>query len=286
MRDGRLKSRVLKWLAAGGVVFGCAVAACAQSAILAGSRGELSLQQQVQVLNEGLQAFDRGAALRQQNPTEASKAFRDAAARFQLLADTGLKNGKLFYNLGNAYLECGQIGKAILNYRRAEELIPDDGRLVANLRYARSLRRNQLTDSGERAFVQTLFFWHYGSSVRGRFIAATVAYLVFWGSLIAALFVRRVRWRYAVVPFLVGWVVLGVSVGVSLVERSTQLNGVVVADNITVRKGNGEGFEPQFKEALHEGVEFNVVERRTDWLHIQLPDGKTGWIRARDAELI
>ncbi len=263
----------------------CATGAAAQTTgRVSGDR--LSLQQQVQVLNEGLAAFDRGTSLRQQNPTEAGKAFREAAAKFQLLVDAGLRNGKLYYNLGNAYLESGQVGRAILDYRRAQELIPDDGRLMANLRYARSLRRNQLTDSGERAFLETLFFWHYGTSARARFIVAVAFYLAFWAFLVAKLFVPRLHWRWAIIPCFIGWVVLGTSVAVTTIQQSTRLSGVVVADNVIVRKGNGEGFEPQFKEQLHEGVEFDVLERRSNWLHIQLPDGKTGWISARDAQII
>jgi hypothetical protein len=247
---------------------------------------ELSLQSQVEILNEALKAFDTGSALRQSNPTEAGKLFRTAAGRFQVLVDAGLRNGRLYYNLGNAYLECGQLGRAILNYRRAQEFIPEDARLVANLRYARSLRRNQLPESGEQAFLQTLFFWHYGTSLRGRVMAGLLVWIAFWGMLIARVFVPRFRWRYALLPVLVVCMVLAASIAASLVAQSRHQAGVVVADNITVRKGNGEGFEPQFKEQLHEGVEFDLIERRTDWLLIQLPDGKTGWIRSREAETV
>jgi hypothetical protein len=224
--------------------------------------------------------------LRQSNPTEAGKLFRTAAGRFQVLVDAGLRNGRLYYNLGNAHMESGQLGWAILNYRRAQEFIPEDARLVANLRYARSLRRNQLPESGERAFLRTLFFWHYGTSLRGRVMVGIVVWAVFWGMLIARVFLPRFRWRYVLLPVLAVCIVLAASVAASMVAQSRHQAGVVVADNVTVRKGNGEGFEPQFKEQLHEGVEFDLIERRTDWLLIQLPDGKTGWIRSRDAETV
>lgn len=247
---------------------------------------ELSLQQQVVVLNEAQRAFDEGAALRQSNPTRAATSFNQAAVKFQLLVDSGLKNGKLFYNLGNAYLESGQIAKAILNYRRAQELIPDDPRLLANLRYARSLRRNQIPESGEQAFLRTMFFWHYRTSLRGRFRVGLAAYLLLWGLLIARVFRPRFHWRYAIVPALIVCASLTASVAVSLADRTSRQAGVIVADNVVVRKGNGEGFEPQFRQELHEGVEFDLLEKRADWLFIALPDGKTGWIRSREAEMI
>ena len=272
-----------RWLFA---VLVATVAASTQFAHASPASGELSLQNQVEVLNEAVRAFDTGTSLRQSNPNEAGKAFRTAAAKFQLLVDAGLQNGRLYYDLGNAYLEAGQVGRAILNYRRAQKLIQDDGRLTANLQYARQLRRNQLPESGEQAFLRTLFFWHYGTSLRGRAIAAVAVWIAFWGLMILGTFAPRLRWRYVVMPLLAASLILAASATVSMFADARQRAGVVVMDNVTVRKGNGEGFEPQFKEQLHEGVEFDVLETRTDWLLIQLPDGKTGWIRSREAGLI
>lgn len=246
----------------------------------------LSLQQQVVLLDEAQRAFDEGVALRQTNPSQAGKSFGEAAMKFQVLVDSGLRNGKLYYNLGNAYLENGQLGRAVLNYRRAQEFIPDDPRLDANLRYARSLRRNQIAESGEQAFLQTLFFWHYGTSLHGRFAAAIAVYILLWVLLTARVFFPRLRWRYALIPVAAICLSLSLSVALNMAARNTHHGGVILSDHVIVRKGNGEGFEPQFKEELHEGVEFDLVERRADWLCIQLPDGKTGWIRFRDAEMI
>jgi len=75
-------------------------------------------------------------------------------------------------------------------------------------------------------------------------------------------------------------------VGVESIESARAREGVVVADEVVVRKGNGDGFEPQFEQSIGEGVEFELLERRGDWLRVRLPDGQEGWIRAREAELI
>ena len=56
--------------------------------------------------------------------------------------------------------------------------------------------------------------------------------------------------------------------------------GVTVADQVVVRKGNGDGFSPAFAEPLSQGVEFRVLEERPGWLHIRLSNGKTGWIKS------
>jgi SH3-like domain-containing protein len=58
---------------------------------------------------------------------------------------------------------------------------------------------------------------------------------------------------------------------------------VLVDNGVTLRKGNGDGFEPAFVETLGPGVESTVIETRPGWLRIELPDGRSGWIRESQA---
>lgn len=251
-----------------------------------GAPTHLSHQQQVEVLLEAQRAFDRGSELRRSNPQAAAQAFAEAADRFQLLVDAGVRNGRLYYNLGNACLQAGRLGRAIVNYRRAELLLPGDGRVEANLRVARELRRNQIAVAGERALLRALFFWHYGSAPRMRFVLGLAAYVLFWLMLAARLWARRFRWRFALLPLLAMWLAMGGSLAVEAWAGGGRREGVIVVDDVVARKGNGEGFDPQFEQKLHQGVEFRLREQRGDWLFIELPDGKSGWIRSREAELV
>ncbi len=248
--------------------------------------GDLSRTEQIETFNEALWAFDHGNELRRSNPAEAARAFRGAVDKFQRLADSGVENGKLYYNLGNACLRSGELGRAILNYRRAEKMIPNDGHLDANLEFARSLRKNQIPTSGEQAFVKIFFAWHFGVPIRFRYAIGLGVYVLFWLLLFARMYFKSIRWGLAIVPCLVVWLTLGCSVWYAEFARSKDRDGVITADEVIVRKGNGEGFEPQFEQPLHQGVEFSVLEQRKDWIHIRLPDSKTGWIRSRKAELI
>lgn len=255
----------------------------------AASRGEevtLTRDQQVAILLEATRAFDRGAGIAREQPDAAAAAFTEAAQKFQLLIDSGVRNGKLYYNAANAWLRLNEVGRAILCYRRAQKLRPGDGQIEANLRYARQLRRNQIPPSGERAFIETLLSWHFSTSPRQRFGVGLAAYSAFWGLLIARAFFPRRGLVYALVPLAVVWAVLGVSVYYDTAASAAHREGVILANEVVARKGNGEGFEPQFNEKLHAGVEFKLLEQRGRWLHIELPDGKRGWIRADDAELI
>ena len=116
-----------------------------------------------------------------------------------------------------------------------------------------------------------------------RFALATAAV---WLTLVAATVLPSRAWRWALGGLAFLWITAGLSVAADLWWSGDRGAGVLVADDVAVRKGDGEGFALQFEEPLHQGVEFEVVERRGGWLHIRLPDEKTGWIDADAAALV
>jgi tetratricopeptide (TPR) repeat protein len=237
------------------------------------------------ILERALADFDEGVSLSESAPDQAAEKVRAALGGFESVVRSGVISGPLYYNIGNAYLRLGRLGMAIANYRRAEKLIPGDGNLEANLSFARNQRRNQIAESGSRTVLHTLFFWHYRLPLRTRYLLAMGLYVACWVVLIARPYVRQVGLRLAAALLAVGWVTFGVSIAVERGVQSRVAEGVLVADEVVVRKGNGENYDPEFKQLFYDGVEFTVRERRGPWLKIELPDGG-GWIRADQAELI
>jgi hypothetical protein len=77
-----------------------------------------------------------------------------------------------------------------------------------------------------------------------------------------------------------------VSVLVETHSRSARLGGVVTAPEIVARQGDGPNYPPSFKEPLHAGIEFELLDQRPGWLHIQLADGSDAWIPGDKADLI
>ena len=59
--------------------------------------------------------------------------FIAATAIWEELADAGVEDSHLWYNLGNAYFQQEEIGMAILSYRRALRLAPRDAEIRDNL---------------------------------------------------------------------------------------------------------------------------------------------------------
>jgi hypothetical protein len=246
----------------------------------------LTPAQQRDVLIEAQQSYDRGIAQLRSNPTEAGTAFQSAADRFQLVIESGVVNGRLYLNLANAELQAGDLGGAIADYRRAERLIPGDDRLRANLEYARSLCRNRIAPSGRQALLDVLLLWHHRTSAHARGAAFIAAYLCFWLIVLARMLRRGGAWIILTIVSGVIWMALGVSLFADISSFGRAPAGVVIHDDVIVRKGNGAGYAQQFEQPLSTGVEFDVLEQRGDWVNIRLANGGEGWIEARSAELI
>ena len=248
--------------------------------------GDLDPGQHQQILDEAQAEYDRAAGMLRNDPAEATEAFRRSAAQFQLLVDDGIRNGELYYDLGNAWFQSGDLGHAIANYLRAERLMPDDPRLNANLAYARSQVRPQISDDGHEALLRRLAFWHDYWSLQARLWGFGLTWLILRGALCARSLRRYPGWNYLAGTAAACSVVLGVSALWDIGIDSGQTRGVLVGDQVVVRKGNADSFSPQFEEPINRGVEFEVLEVRPDWLHIELGNGEQGWIQTDDAEIV
>ncbi len=246
----------------------------------------LTPEQQESVLNDALGAYDRGiVALADRSPT-ASSYFDAAAAKFELLIASGVKTPALYYNLGNAHLQRSRLGDAILAYRRAEQLDPSDPRLQENLAYAQSLRIDQIPERAGHAILARLFGWRQIASWQNRFLLTIGLYVACWTMLGAGLWLSRRGLLFGSLAAGALSLIVASSCFYDWWRTHHAIEGVLLHDEIVVRKGNGEGFEPAFQERLHSGTEFDLLEARGDWIHVQFPDGSDGWIRADDAGLV
>ncbi|MEK7757114.1 MAG: tetratricopeptide repeat protein, partial [Planctomycetota bacterium] len=75
---------------------------------------------------QALRDFDEAQRIQNDRPDRARQLFRASAQRFSSIAAAGVVNGRLEFNIGNCHLQAGDVGRAILHYRRAQRLIPRD----------------------------------------------------------------------------------------------------------------------------------------------------------------
>lgn len=243
-------------------------------------------QAQQAEFEQALADFERAQEMLQENPEVARNLFRAAAQRFENLTAAGIVNGKLEFNLGNAWLQAGDLGRAVLHYRRAQRLVPGDLRLQDNLKLARARRLNTIRVSSRSRVLQSIFFWHHELAAAQRLRLALILFICFWGLLTLRNFGgRRSLLPAALICILVSGL-LGGSAALSHWQDRQAPAGVVLALDVAVQKGPGKGYQRQFEEPLQPGVEFILRERRGSWWQIELADGHRGWIEAETSELI
>ncbi len=247
-----------------------------------GRSGAEELNVRQRLLSEANGFFRR--ASQTDDPAQAAGLYQQALIRFEKLVHEGVRNGGLYYDLGNSYFQLHDLGRAILNYRRAQLYLPGDENLRQNLAAARGQQPDRIKPQQEVAVAKTILFWHYDLSARLRLWALVTANACFWAGLGLQLYRRRRPFPWPVALALALSVLLSASLLYEHFDR--QRAGVLVAVETTARKGDGQAYAVSFDAPLHAGVEFTLVERRGDWLYIELADGRRCWVETASAELL
>lgn len=120
---------------------------------------------------------DRSALLYEGNSAYQNKDYAAAIDAYHKALDQG-HTVAVHYNLGNAYLQNGQPGKAVLHYERALLLQPGHPDVRANLNEARS--QHNIPDNDTHALTE----WAYHLSINGW---AWLAIVSIWGILLLLL---------------------------------------------------------------------------------------------------
>ncbi len=216
-----------------------------------------------------------------------SVQYAEAAQQYEyLVKEEGIRNGKLFYTLGNSWFMAGDLGRAILNYRRAEQYLPNDADVRYNLNTALTQRTDLIPPKPPSTLASTLLGWHFNTSAFLRGWLFATCWLVFWG---AWFWYRKSRKKETRILLLVAGLLslaLLASLLTDQIQKQRTKQGVIVAPEVLARKGDGEMYGPAFLDPLHSGTEFQRLEERGAWWHIRLPDGQTCWIPARAGEMV
>ncbi len=214
-----------------------------------------------------------------------SGQFDEAAQAFESLIKMGLKNSTLYYNLGNSYFKQGNLGKAVVNYRRALLLSPRDRDVKANLELVRSMvGLRDTTASFDLSGLATFPLRTLSPEEieLGFYIFAYAFAFCFVGCLFSGGQAKRVLTRVLIVCAIVTAVFLTLEAASS--NRLTSHNeGVIVAD-CSLMSGPGKAFE-QIGH-LRQGVEVKLGARSGVWLEVRLPTGQIGWVEEEAVELI
>lgn len=241
--------------------------------------------QQLMLLEKANSMFEQ--AVTSQDEQDMQGYYQQAINAYEQLVTAGVRNAKLYYNLGNAYFRINDLGRAILQYRRGLQLEPGNRRLQANLQYVMSRRLDQIEVKAttRRSLAARLLFWHDDLNLRAQVTLALAAFWLIWGCAIAYRFRPRSSFLWGVAIGAFCFALFAASSALVHMQNIAVRHGVVVAREAPVRKGNGDSYALQFPRPLHPGAEFEVIENRPPWLYVRLDNGATGWVRQTHTEL-
>lgn len=204
--------------------------------------------------------------------------YQRAATAYQEILDDGFRSGVILFNQGNAWMQAGRRGRAIAAYRQAKRLLPRDPYLDANLRLA--VGNDAATTTNVLDYV---FFWQQSATTQEMSFAATL-FLVL--AMLASICVQlKYRPASARIVAIVSFCLLTLIAGSLLRDwwqNDAVRHGIVVATEVTARKGASNDHPASFNQALAEGTEFTVEGERDGWLLVRVGEKGEGWIPQRD----
>jgi len=219
-----------------------------------------------------------GAEMNNANRLYEEGLLSEAATSYERLIAQGAYDGIIYYNLGNACYRQGDLGHAILNYRRAERLLPRDHDIAENLTLSRSQTVDRLEEGEDSLLAWADQAWRSYLTENEMAWAALVAWLLagLFGVLLFLQPSGRTAWTYGLSIALIVAVLLGVPLGVSARQERRQPSAVLVASQVDVRSGPGTDYVIEF--SLHAGAELRILDQQNGWTRITLPGDLEGWV--------
>lgn len=229
-----------------------------------------------------------------QTKTDADSAYarneyQQAAAMYeQIIEEQGI-SADVYYNLGNAYFKQDNIAKAILNYERALKLNPASDDIAFNLELANSKTIDKV-EAQPSFFITT---WYKGLLNSATETTWAVWAIIFF--IIAVISILGYLYLSAVIIRKIGFISACICIVLCVIfnifasqQRNYLLNhtdAIIMEQSLDVKSTPDEQGTLLF--VIHEGHKVKIVDdSMQNWKEIQLEDGKQGWVKSTDIEVI
>lgn len=214
--------------------------------------------------------------------------YRAAIAGYESILARGEHSAKLYYNLANAFFKEGETGRAILYYHRALRLAPGNEDARYNLEVAAETTKDRIEP------VPEFFVTTWMRAVRNllgptAWAALSLAALSAMLSLallylLASSIGRRKAGFYGMLAALAVFIVATSFAAAGRRETVDRREAVVMSPSVSVKSSPDKSATDLF--VLHEGTVLRITDRLDEWCEVVIADGKKGWIRARQIEVI
>ena len=212
-----------------------------------------------------------------------------ASDAWKAIEDMGLESDDLYYNLGNACFKEGDMAHAILYYERALKLNPSNQNAAYNLDYAGNFVQDKIEPIPE-FFLKTGFrkmCWLVSSTTW------TVLFFIFLTLLLSCVLLfaltrtgsLRKLGFYAGIAFLL-CTALSFSFAGKQRRDALSADSAIIMRPVSSVKSSPSDDSSKDLFILHEGTKVRLLDSVGEWENISLSDGRQGWIRSDNLEII
>lgn len=243
-----------------------------------------------------LSAQDAAEVAREAVKQQDAQRYEQAIAGYQSLLAQGYSSADLHYNIGLAYYQSEDLGRAILHLEKAFKLAPYDGKIEKNL----ELIRNEQVD-GLLPFP-TFFLYDWWHKVAARlhpdiwaFLAISLALLGAAGLIVWYRFRKTEhapgwypKWRRRLLigsPISLLFALLFVLFASSRSQALARTDqAVLISPEISLYAAPNQ--ESNIDLTLHEGLRVIILDEYEGWRKVELVDGRSGWVQRGTLESI
>ncbi len=207
--------------------------------------------------------------------------FENAIQYFDLTISGGIYNGEIYYNFGTAHYQLGNIGNALLNYRRALQFLPRDLDLNIQIARTRALRNIPATDTTN----PIILLEQMTETVVTISELAMVSFLL-WSILWILIGIYQIRkaWR-STLRLIIGILLIfvlgfGTLLGARLYIHTSMPAAVITVGSAPIYSGPSISYFRQYD--LFEGSEIYITDKQEEWSKFVTPDNREGWIETNN----
>lgn len=215
--------------------------------------------------------------------------WSDAVNDYELISGMGLESASLFCNTGDAYFKDGNVPMAILYFERALKLDPS----YSDARHNLDLLNNTIQDRIDPVPDFILKVWAKDVCYIMDSDAWAVCFLVLLAITLAMalLFIlgatpagRRAGFFTGIITLLLAFASLSFSIWQK--KDYVSADDAIVMRPVTSVKSSPSAEASTDLFILHEGTKIRILDTVGTWSNVELADGRQGWLRSADIEII
>ena len=203
--------------------------------------------------------------------------YEVALNKFLEIEKQGIKNGKLYYNIGNTYFKLDKKGHSILWYEKAKKIIPSDPDLIFNLNYLHTFKKDK-DEKKDSLLTNILFFWKNSLTQKDiQYISILFVSLLFIALIIKTI-LKKEGFKFRI-SILILCSFIFVSFALYDFAKEGKKKAIVLSDSIIIRSGLHTESTELFR--LHSGTKVKIESEKEGFYKIIFSKNKRGWTEKR-----